>query len=58
MKNAFVGSGIDKVIAVSASLTIQFHYLFGEILLNESGEMKLREIYCNLELKNLVISMK
>lgn len=51
MKHAFVDSGIDKVIAISASLTIQFHYLFGEILWNGAREVKLREIYCNLELK-------
>lgn len=43
MKNSFVGSGIDKVIAISASITIQLHYLFGEIPLNGTGGMKLRE---------------
>lgn len=51
MKNAFVGSGIDKVIVISASLTIQFHYLFGQISWSGAGKVKLREIYCNLELK-------
>lgn len=43
MKNSFVGSGIDKVIAISASITIQLHYLFGEIPLNGAGGVKLRE---------------
>lgn len=53
MKNAFVGSGID-VAAISASLTIQLHYLFGEILWNGVGKVKLREIYCILVLKEFV----
>lgn len=41
MKNSFVGSGIDKVIAISASITIQLNYLFGEIAWNRAG-VKLR----------------
>lgn len=50
-KNASVGSGIDKVIAISASLTIQLYYLFGEILWNWAGKVKLRKMYCSLQLK-------
>lgn len=53
MENAFVGSGIDKVIAISASLTIQLHYLFGETLWNWAGKVKLRKMYCSLQLKEL-----
>lgn len=51
MKNSFVGSGIDKVIAISASITIQLHYLFGEILWNGAGGVKLREIIAILSKK-------
>lgn len=41
MRNTFVGSGIDKVIAISASITIKLH-LFGEIPWSGAGGMKLR----------------
>lgn len=53
MKNAFVGSGIDKVVAISASLTIQLYYLFGEILQSWAGKVKLRKLHCSLQLKEL-----
>lgn len=50
-EKCFCWLSIDKVIEISASLSIQFHYLFGEISWNRAEGVELREIYCNSEFK-------